>query len=89
MGERIRGFLRAAGAVLLDPPGWIPAWFLTGALVYFLLAVVKSDPASAPVKMDAARLLADVYKAVLAIWLSYKGVGIIGAILKAWRGKID
>lgn len=89
MGERIRSAIRAFAAVLLDPPGWIPAWFLTGALVYFLLAVLNADPATAPIKMDAARLLADVYKAVLAIWLGYKGVGIIGAILKAWRGKID
>lgn len=89
MGERIRSAFRAFSAVLLDPPGWIPAWFLTGALVYLLHLVVTADQATAPVKMQAAQLLADVYKAVLAIWLSYKGVGIIGAILKAWRGKID
>lgn len=79
--------LRAIAAVLLDPPGWIPAWVLTGVLVW--LVVGAAEGAGSPAKLESARLLADVYKTVLAVWLGYKGLGGIVGVLKAWRGKVE
>lgn len=59
-------------AVILDPPGWIPAW----AMTVVLLLVARRAAGHGDPLMVLDRL-AGVYQATLAIWLGYRGIGLM------------
>lgn len=79
--HRIESPWRMVVAVVLDPPGWVPAWALTAALVYL---AVNAASVNDPQRLEVLRVVADTYKVVLAIWLGYKGLGAFASFLTSW-----
>lgn len=79
--RRIASAWRMLVAILLDPPGWVPAWALTGMILYLAHGAAA---AAEPQRLESLRVLTDTYKVTLAIWLSYKGIGTLAAFLTNW-----
>ena len=69
---------------LADPPGWIPAWILTAAVIW-----IARESASDPAWLPALNVLADVYKSTLAVWLAYKGVSSLSDAYSSRRQPPD
>lgn len=92
MKKRILGAVKVFFALIVDPPGWIPAWVLTGQLIlaqHLLLTYAvrtQVDLARLEFALKVAQLEADVYKVVLGIWLGYKGIGALLGVLTAYLG---
>lgn len=68
---------RLSDALAIGPPGWIPAWVITGLYLRIIWRAADIDA------LRAAELLGQVLMGTLATWLAYR-VG------RAWlNGRTD
>jgi len=72
----------AVVAFLTDPPGWIPAWATTAAVLWIALRAWTAENA-----LQVLGVLADMLKVTLAIWLGYKGWRALPDLLDSIRRK--
>lgn len=73
---------KAAVAVFVDPPNWLPPWALT---TVFLLLCWRG--ANTPERsLEAAKIIKDYGVPTLAIWLGYKGIGLGIRVVADWLG---
>jgi len=68
-------------AFLTDPPGWIPAWATTAAVLVIALRAATGEQS-----IEVLRALIDMFKGTLAIWLGYRGWRSLPDVLDALRG---
>lgn len=81
----MKRFLSALVAVLLDPPGWIPAWTTTAVLLALAWRGMQE-----PAALEPLRIVADVLKTTLTVWLGYKGLrafpDLVGSLRELFKG---